>query len=154
MAGNERTGSEIERRHFLQGALAVAAIPPLCCTTQALPPESVAFALGKIVVDLARVPELRRTGAAFSIVEERRKINLILIHAGRGRYIAMERTCTHGGAMCTYSQKRRTLRCTSLNHAEYDLRGTLLHGRTHGNLQTYDTTTNGSTIEIGLERKA
>ena len=144
----------MERRHFLQGALAVTAIPPLCCTTQALPQASVAFEPGKITVDLARAPELRRAGAAFSIVEEGRKINLILIHAERAHYIAMERTCTHGGAMCTYNPKRHTLQCTSLNHAEYDMRGTLLHGRTHGNLRTYETTTRGSIVEIKLENKA
>ncbi len=154
MTGKETTASEIERRRFLQGALAVTAIPPLCCTTQALPQASVAFESGKIMVDLARVPELRLTGAAFSIVEEGRKINLILIHAERGQYIAMERTCTHGGAMCTYNPKRHTLQCTSLNHAEYDMRGTLLHGRNHGNLRTFETTTTGSIIEIRLEYKA
>lgn len=154
MIGKETPASEIERRRFLQAALAVTAIPPLCCTTQSLPQGSVAFEPGKITVDLTRVPELRRSGAAFSIVEEGRKINLILIHAERGHYIAMERTCTHGGAMCTYNARRHTLQCTSLNHAEYDMRGTLLHGRNHGNLRTFETTTTGSIIEIRLENKA
>jgi hypothetical protein len=41
-----------------------------------------------------------------------------------------------------------------LNHAEYDIRGTLLHGRTHGNLRTYETVATDSSVEIRLERKA
>jgi nitrite reductase/ring-hydroxylating ferredoxin subunit len=105
----------------LHGALAFSGVPPLCCTTRGLPPESVSFEPGKITVTLDRIPELRRPGAAFSIVTEIRKINLILIHAGRGQYVTLDRSCTHGGAQCTYNAKRRTLQCTSLNHAEYDL---------------------------------
>jgi nitrite reductase/ring-hydroxylating ferredoxin subunit len=151
---NKTPTSEMERRHFLQGALAATGLPPLCCTSQALPSSSVAFEPGKITVELARVPELRRAGAAFTIVDEGRKINFLLIHAEGGHYVAMDRTCTHGGAQCTYNPKRHTLQCTSLNHAEYDLRGTLLHGRTHGNLRTYETKSSGSIVEIMLETNA
>ncbi len=144
----------MQRRQFLQGALAVAGFPPLCCTTRALPRAGIAFDSEKVTVDLSRVPQLRRTGAAFSIVDEGRKLNLILIHVRRGLYVAMDRSCTHGGAQCTFNPKRRTLQCTSLNHAEYDLRGTLLHGRTHGNLRAYETTSSGAAVEIWLERNA
>jgi nitrite reductase/ring-hydroxylating ferredoxin subunit len=142
--------SEIERRRFLLGALAVTGLPPLCCTTSALPAESIHFDSGKIIVDLSRAPQLRRTSAAFSLVDEGRKLNLILIHVRRGLYVALDRSCTHGGAQCTFNPKRHTLQCTSLNHAEYDLQGTLLHGRTHGNLKTYVTKASGETVEIWL----
>ncbi len=153
--GNDRLSPiGIERRDLLRGALAAAGVAPLCCTTPALSDESVTFADGRITVNLARVPELRRTGAAFSIVDQSRGINIILIHARRGGYVAMDRSCTHGGAQCTYNPKRRTVQCTSLNHAEYDLHGTLLHGRTHGNLRTYATEALGSTLVIELERNA
>ena len=139
---------ELPRRHFLQGAFAVTAIRPFCCVTETLPPESVAFSPAKVVVDLKRAPGLRHVGAAFTVVEDTRKLNIILIHATSGRYVAMDRTCTHGGAQCTYNRKRHTLQCTSLNHAEYDLAGMLLHGRTHGNLRTYETKRTGTIIEI------
>jgi Rieske Fe-S protein len=156
VAENELPELDMPRRRFLHGALAATGIPPLCCVTTAIPSGSVAFRDGNIFVNLERVPELRKTGAAFSIVDEGRKVNLILIHAQGSQYVAMDRSCTHGGAQCTYNAKRRTLQCTSLNHAEYDLGGTLLHGRTHGNLKTYETEASGSTIRIriGLERNA
>lgn len=144
----------MQRRQFLLGALAVPGFPPLCCTTRALPPASIAFDSGKVTVSLSRVPQLRRPGAAFSLVDEGRKLNLILVHVSRGHYVSMDRSCTHGGAQCTFNSQRHTLQCTSLNHAEYDLRGTLLHGRTHGNLRTYETKASGPTVEIWLERKA
>ncbi len=151
---NKAAESEIHRRQFLLGALAVTGAPPLCCTTRALPPASIAFDSEKVTVDLSRVPQLRRTGAAFSLVDEGRRLNLILIHVRRGLYVSLDRSCTHGGAQCTFNPKRHTLQCTSLNHAEYDLQGTLLHGRTHGNLRTYKTRASGATVEIWLERNA
>jgi nitrite reductase/ring-hydroxylating ferredoxin subunit len=151
---NTTKSSEIQRRQFLQRALAVAAVPPLCCVTPALTPDAIAFEPGRLSVNLAVAPELRRAGTAVSIVNQERKINLILIHAERGNYVAMDRSCTHGGAQCTYNSRRRTLQCTSLNHAEYDLQGTLLHGRTHGNLRTYQTAVTPSSVEISLETGA
>ena len=153
MPGKETTASEIERRQFLGGVFAAAGLPPLCCTSRELPASSVAFETSRIRVDLSQARELRRAGAAFAIVNEPRKINLLLIHAGRGQYVALDRTCTHGGAMCTFNPKRHTLQCTSLNHAEYDLHGTLLHGRTHGDLRAYRTSASGSFVEIVLEAR-
>jgi Rieske Fe-S protein len=153
MAQSKTVASEIERRRLLQAVTAMVGIPPWCCKTPPLPAAGIAFAPGKAIVDLALVPDLRRTGAAFSVVDEGRKINLVLIHVERGHYVAMDRTCTHGGAQCTYNPKRRTLQCTSLNHAEYDLGGTLLHGRTHGNLRTYKTEKSGATVAISLENR-
>lgn len=146
--------SGIERRRFLQGAMALAAGPPLCCRTPELPRGSVQITREEIVVDLTMAPELRRRGTAFAAIDEGRKINIILIHVERGKYAAMDRSCTHNGAQCTYNPKRRTVQCTSLNHAEFDLRGTLLHGRTHGNLRTYETTTAGSKVVIRLGSEA
>jgi len=150
---NTLESAQMERRRFLRGAMAVMAGPPRCCMTPPLPPGSVVFDGGRISVDLQRVPDLLRRNAAFAVIGEGGKINLILIHVEGGEYIAMDRSCTHGGAQCTYNPKRRTLQCTSLNHAEYDLRGRLLHGRTHGDLRTCPVEKSGSRVVIRLERR-
>jgi Rieske Fe-S protein len=97
---------------------------------------------------------LRRTGAAFAIFDQNRTINLILAHSEHHQYVALDRACTHNGAMCTYNRKRQTLQCTSLNHAEYDLRGTLLHGRTHGNLRAYEVENREPLLTILLGPKS
>jgi Rieske Fe-S protein len=138
----------MERRLFLEGALALTGIPPLCCISPTIPPAAISIQPETLSVDLNLVPALRRPGAAFSLVDEPHKLNLLLIHVDKDQYVAMNRSCTHGGAQCTYNPKRRRVRCTSLNHAEYDLAGTLLHGRTHGNLQTYEVTATRSTITV------
>ena len=81
-------------------------------------------------------------------------VNIIVARVDDSSFVALDRSCTHSGAQCTFNPKRRSVQCTSLNHAEYDLRGTLLHGRTHGNLRAYATRRNGSTLEIDLESKS
>jgi nitrite reductase/ring-hydroxylating ferredoxin subunit len=103
-----------------------------------------------VVIDLNKAVVLRRTGAALAVVDTERKLNLIVIHVDRSLFVALDRSCTHGGAQCAFNGKRRTLKCTSLNHAEYGLDGKLLHGRTHGDLRAYETRREGSRLLIAL----
>jgi len=138
----------LSRRELIQGTLMFAGVPPLCCHTPEVPPESVAWEGGTLVLDLARAAELRPVGAARAVVDAARKLNIIVAHPAKKRFVALDRSCTHGGAQCTYNQERKTVQCTSLNHAEYDLNGTLLHGRTHGNLRTYTVELAGTRLRI------
>jgi nitrite reductase/ring-hydroxylating ferredoxin subunit len=145
---------EFGRRDLLQGSLAFMGAAPLCCVTPEAPIEAVSFDGPVLRLDVSRVHELRRVGGAVTVVDAERKLNLLVAHAEKGRFVALDRVCTHGGAMCTYNHKRRSLRCTSLNHAEYDLNGTLLHGRTHGNLRAYAVRVLGGHVEIEWERRS
>ena len=145
---------EFGRRDLLQGSLAFVGAAPLCCVTPEAPREGVSFDGPVLRLDLQRVRALRRVGGAVAVVDGERKLNLLVAHAEKGRFVALNRVCTHGGAMCTYNHKRRSLRCTSLNHAEYDLAGTLLHGRTHGDLRAYAVRLRDGHVEIEWERRA
>jgi nitrite reductase/ring-hydroxylating ferredoxin subunit len=154
-AGTGRVDPEpgISRRDVLGGSLGLAGLSPLCCVTPEVPPSSVHFEGLTLVVDLARAPELFRVGSAAAIVDSARDVDILVARTGHEAYAALDRTCTHGGARCAYQHDRRTLRCTSLNHAEYALDGTLLHGRTHGNLRAYETRRRGSRLEILLRNR-
>jgi len=132
----------------------LAGVPPLCCYTPEVPPESVTYEGATLILDLNKASGLRPVGSARAVVDAPRKLNIIVAHTDKRRFVALDRSCTHGGAPCTYNHKRRSLRCTSLNHAEYDLHGTLLHGRTHGHLRTYEVQLAGTRLEISLEKKA
>lgn len=147
-----RAGGDLDRRQLLRGSLGFFGAIPLCCGTPRLSAESLKYEGDRLLVDLEKAPELRRAGLAAAIVDAERKLNLIVARTGKNDFVVLDRACTHGGAPCTYSHKRRTLQCTSLNHAEYDLRGTLLHGRTHGDLRAYETRRAGALLEIALRR--
>jgi nitrite reductase/ring-hydroxylating ferredoxin subunit len=141
---------DMTRRDVLRGSLGLAGLSPLCCSTPEVSPESVHFEGLTLIVDLNGAPELRRVGSAGAIVDAGRDVNILVACTEKGRYVVLDRTCTHGGAQCAYNHERRTLQCTSLNHAEYGLDGTLLHGRTHGNLRAYETRRSASRLEIRL----
>lgn len=123
---------------------------PLCCVTPEAPAAGVAFDGEVLLLNLKLIPGLRSPGGACAVVDMSRKLNIIVARVEKNRFVALDRSCTHGGAQCTYNHERRSLRCTSLNHAEYDLNGTLLHGRTHGNLRAYPARLNGSMVEIRI----
>ncbi len=144
----------VDRRDFLQSAVFLGGVAPLCCTTPAAPSESVSFEGATMVLDLKRIPDLRAVGSACAVVDAGRKVNIIVARPDARRYVAIDRSCTHGGAQCAYVHRRRRLRCTSLNHAEYELDGTLLHGRTHGNLRAYTVRLDGARLRIALEEQA
>ena len=141
--------SDLQRRDFLQGSLGLFGVVPLCCGTPALPSGSARYRDSILMIDLKQAPELR-VGTAAAFVDPARKLDLIIARTGKDHFAVLERSCTHNGAQCTYNHKRHTVQCTSLNHAEYDLSGTLLHGRTHGNLRVYDAQCRGSVLEIRL----
>jgi nitrite reductase/ring-hydroxylating ferredoxin subunit len=138
-----RPGSN--RREFL------AAAGSLCCATPGAQSGSWVIQQGVLRIDLARETGLRRTGEARAVVDLERKLNIIVVQHEKGRWAALDRACTHGGAMCAYQKRSRTLRCTSLNHAEFTLEGRLLHGRTHGDLRRYPVRARGGWLEIDLE---
>lgn len=145
------TPGSIGRRDLLRGSLWAAGLGPLCCVTPSAPEGSFRLEAGRLVIDLRKAALLRDAGSAAAIVDVARGLNLIVIHAGRGRFAALNRSCTHGGAQCAYNRKRKTIQCTSLNHAEYDLEGRLLHGRTHGDIRRYPVRREGARLVIGLE---
>ena len=144
----------VDRRTFLQSSVLLGGVAPLCCTTPAAPPESVSFEGATLVLDLRRIPDLRAVGSACAVFDAARKVNVIVARPEARRYVAIDRSCTHGGAQCAYVHRRRRLRCTSVNHAEFELDGTLLHGRTHGNLRAYPVRLDGTRLRIALEEKS
>ena len=143
----------VSRRQVLQGSLALAGIP-VCCLTELVPRDCVTYDGELLRLKLSEGSGLRQPGSARAVVDAERKLNIIVIHESPGNFVALNRSCTHGGAQCAYNRRRRTVQCTSLNHAEYDLAGVLLHGRTHGNLRTYEVRAEGGWLEIRTENKA
>lgn len=141
----------MDRRDLMRGSFAFLGVLPLCCTTPEIGKESVRYDGNTLVVDLGKASGLRSAGSAGAVVDQGRKLDIIIAHTGGERFVALDRHCTHAGAHCTYNHKRRTLQCTSLNHAEYDLVGTLLHGRTHGNLRAYEVRRSGDLLRIELK---
>lgn len=141
----------LNRRDLLQGAVALAV--PLCCSTPLAPERSIGYRGDTLLLNLDEMSDFPKVGEARAVVDFTRKLNLLVMHASEESFVALDRACTHGGAPCTYNHRRQSVRCTSLNHAEFDLKGTLLHGRNHGNLRTYPVRRVGNVLEVELAVK-
>ncbi|MBE7541793.1 MAG: Rieske 2Fe-2S domain-containing protein [Solibacteraceae bacterium] len=139
---------DLDRRELLRRSMFAVGFAPLCCVTPEAPASRFRVEGGRVRLDAGLVG---KPGSAVAVVEPGRKLNLIVMHVERGRYAALDRLCTHGGAECAYNNRKKRVQCTSLNHAEYELDGTLLHGRTHGNLRAYAVRREGGELVIELE---
>ncbi len=147
-------GGCLNRRELMRRSLALAGVPVVCCTTPDIPAESVSFRAGSLIIDLRRAPALQKPGAAVRVVDQERGINLIVVHARKKRFAALERSCTHGGAQVAYNRINDTVQCSSWGHSEFDLDGAVLGGSARKPLRAYVARMTGRTLEIVLEAKS
>ena len=143
----------MNRRQLIQSSLAMAGLPPLCCTTPEIPPASFTVQGAVLIIDLKRAPVLRKPGGAVRVVDLERKVNLIVVHSTRNRFAALDRSCTHGGAQVVYNSHNQTVQCTSWGHSEFALDGAMLGGSAKWRLRAYEIRRAGDRLEIILEAK-
>lgn len=113
---------------MLASAASLAGAQPLCCTTPEAPPGSFRIEGEEILLEIAKVPSLGRKGGAAKVIDIEEGVNLIVVEPEEGRFAALERSCTHGGAQVVYNGLNRTVQCTSWGHSEFALDGRVLGG--------------------------
>ena len=122
------------RRNWLQSAALFGGAPCAClagaahdcCTLPEAPSEAVRLAPGLVTIDLARTPQLKRTGDALKIVDATHKLQLLVARPGRNEFVALDQKCTHGGGPLTYVHRHKHLYCTCWGHAKFALDGSVL----------------------------
>ncbi len=125
-----------------------------CCTTQEAPEGSFRIEEGFVVLDTGKVPSLGRKGGAAKVIDIDRGVNLIVVEPEKGRFAALERSCTHGGAQVVYNGLNRTVQCTSWGHSEFALDGRILGGSAKKPLPVHEVSLEGKLLRIRLETKA
>jgi Rieske Fe-S protein len=122
----------------------------LCCTSEELAPAAFTFQGAALLIDLERAPALCKTGGSVKVVDLGHKVNLIVVHAEGNRFVALDRSCTHGGAQVVYNRHNRTVQCTSWGHSEFALDGALLGGSAKRPLKSYPVRRAGDRLEVLL----
>jgi Rieske Fe-S protein len=140
----------LNRRELLRRSFALAGVPVVCCTTADIPPASVTYRGNSLVIDLKKAPELRKAGSAVRVVDVERSVNLIVVHGKKGRFSALERSCTHGGAQVAYNRVNDTVQCSSWGHSEFALDGALLGGSAKRPLPAHVCRLAGGKLEVTL----
>jgi hypothetical protein len=67
-------------------------------TAPEAPAGSFRIEKGQVVVSLAKAAALRKAGAALALVDAARHLNLVVVHADRGLYVAVDRASLTNGA--------------------------------------------------------
>ena len=119
-----------------------------CCTVASAPAGSVRFERGAIVLDAAALPA---TGDALKIVDEERKLHVLVARTGRKQFVALDQKCTHGGGALTYVHKQKHLYCTCWGHSKFALDGSVIrwpNQQTPKPLRAYRVEQSGTSLRI------
>jgi Rieske Fe-S protein len=132
----------------------MAGAKELCCTTPEAPAGSFRIEGGEVLLEMKKVPSLGRKGGAVKVVDIDREVNIIVVQPERGRFAALERSCTHGGAQVVYNGVNRTVQCTSWGHSEFALDGRVLGGSARKPLAAHEVRREGGLLRISLGARA
>lgn len=125
-----------------------------CCTLPEAPSDAVQFEKDTLVVDLSRVPDLRRAGGALKIVNSERKLQILIARVARDRFVALDQKCTHGGGALTYVHRHQHLYCTCWGHSKFALDGSVLrwpNSQTPRPLRAYPIERRGGNLYVAME---
>ena len=122
------------RRNWLQSAVVLSGAPCAClagasrdcCTLPEAPVGAVQIESGLVTIDLAKAPELARTGGSIRVANEARKLQIVIARPEKGRFVALDQKCTHGGGALTYVHRHKHLYCTCWGHSKFALDGSVL----------------------------
>ncbi len=160
-----RRMAKLSRRALLKSAALLGGAPCLClagaswdcCTVPEAPAAGVGIHPGLLTIDLARVPDLRSTGGAVKIVDDKRSLQVLVARPARNQFVALDQKCTHGGGALTYVHRHRELYCTCWGHAKFALDGSVLrwpNKQTPRPLRTYTVVRKASLLEIRVDELA
>ena len=128
-----------------------------CCTLPEAPSDAVKFETDMVVVDLSRVPELKRTGGALKIVDSGRKLQILIARPAKDRFVALDQKCTHGGGALTYVHRHQHLYCTCWGHSKFALDGSVIrwpNSQTPRPLRAYKVERRGGRLYVRMENRA
>ncbi len=141
-------------RRDLLSALALAGAPLRCCETPDIPAAAISFQPGFITIDLRQVPGLARPATAGKIVAPERRLNIIVTHPEKNRFVVMDRKCTHSGGQVAYNRDRKTVQCTCWGHSEFALDGAVVGGPAKRPLRRYDSRVESGKLIVAWEAPA
>lgn len=144
----------VSRRALLASAAAMTGARELCCTTPEAPVGSFKIEDREVLLEMKKIPALGRKGGAVKVVDIDRGVNIIVVEPEKGRFAALERSCTHGGAQVVYNGVNRTVQCTSWGHSEFALDGRVLGGSAKTLLAAHEVRREGGLLRIRLEARA
>ena len=124
--------------------------PRTCCITPELDPACITHEDSRLLIDLDRAPELRKTGSSANLIDQARGLDLIIVHPEPARFCTLAGLCTHYPRPLTYLPKRGVLQCNNFNHSTFALDGSVVKGPATRPIAAFPTSRKGRTLVVEL----
>ena len=124
--------------------------PRTCCITPELDPASVTHEDSRLLINLDSAPDLCHPGSSANLIDEARRLDLIIVHPDPARFCTLAGLCTHYPRPLTYLSKRGVLQCNNFNHSTFALDGSVVKGPATKPIAVFPTTRKGRTLVVEL----
>ena len=105
---------------------------------------------GKLILDLAGIPELDDEGGAVKLNIPSRDLKMIVARNGKNSFIALRDQCTHMGREIEYDPENTVFRCVSFGHSKYDESGHVIKGPAKSGLEMFTARLSGKELSIRI----
>jgi nitrite reductase/ring-hydroxylating ferredoxin subunit len=108
------------------------------------------FDEGKIVVDLARAPELSNINGAIRLEAKKLPERVLIIKGEDDRYYAFQNRCTHARRRLDPMPGMQQVQCCSIGKSIYDYNGKIISGLAKDDIRTYPVIVENGKLMITL----
>ena len=105
---------------------------------------------GKIVVDLARAPELSSNYGAIRLEAKTLPERILVIRGDEGQFYAFQNRCTHGKRRLDPMPGKQQVQCCSIGKSIYDYQGKIISGSAKNDIKTYPLITDDGKLVITM----
>ncbi|MBW1910262.1 MAG: Rieske 2Fe-2S domain-containing protein [Deltaproteobacteria bacterium] len=109
----------------------------ICATKQPSDEDCWTFENGKIIVDLARAPELGRRNGAIRLEKKNLPERVLVIQGDDGKYYAFKNRCTHGKRRLDPMPGIQQVQCCSIGKSTFDYGGKKISGSAKEDIDIY-----------------
>lgn len=105
---------------------------------------------GRLVIDLARAPELARSGGAIRLEGEGLPNRVLVVHGADNQYHAFPNKCTHMGRRLDPVPGTQTVQCCSIGKSTFTYSGQVIYGSAGQPLKPLQTAVENGKLIVTL----
>ena len=122
----------------------------ICATQQPSDEGCWTFDNDKIVVDLARAPELIEKNEAIRLEKKNLPERVLVVHGNDGEYHALRNSCTHGKRRLDPIPGTQQVQCCSVGKSVFDYSGKLISGSAKEDIVIYKVEVEDGKLVIAI----
>ena len=109
----------------------------ICATNSPADAGCWSYADGKVIIDLARAPELSAENGAIRLEEQSLPERILVFKGNDGKYHAVRNMCAHAKRRLDPVPGAEQVQCCSVGKSTYDYQGKVISGMAGGDIRTF-----------------